>query len=70
MFSQVMAVFSVIKELIKFIKMMMDFVEKKRLRDIEERRQSLILAQQDLQKAKTDEEIFKAQSDIVKHSLK
>ncbi len=68
MFSQVMAVFTVIKELIKFIKLMLDFVEKKRIADAEHRRQEIIKASEDLRNAKTDEEIFKAQARIVKNS--
>ena len=68
MVSQILAVFSVLKELIKFIKMMMDFVEKKRIAEREERGRALAQAVKDLKVAETDEAIFDAQARIVKNS--
>jgi hypothetical protein len=66
--SQILAVFSVLKELIKFIKAMIDFADRKRLADALERELALAQAVKDLKVAETDEAIFDAQARIVKNS--
>lgn len=68
MFSQIMAVFAVLKELIAFIKSMIDLVERKKIEDRERRRQALLRATEDMKKAKTDAEIWAAQQKIVDNS--
>ena len=68
MVSQILAVFSVLKELIKFIKAMIDFADRKRLADALERELALAQAVKDLKVAETDEAIFDAQARIVKNS--
>ena len=59
---------SVIKSIYNLIKMFMDMMAKQRLADAERRRQELDKAISDLQKAKTDQEIFDAQKRIVDNS--
>lgn len=71
--SRILAVFSVLKELITLVKVLMDMVEANRVkaREVarEVARQELDKAIEELKAAKTDEEIADAQKRIVRASL-
>jgi hypothetical protein len=65
---QILAVFSVLKELINLVKLLMDMVEKNRIAEREARRQRLDKALEDMKNAKTPQEIMDAQKRIVDNS--
>jgi regulator of replication initiation timing len=68
MISQILAVFSVLKELINLVKLLMDMVEKNRIVEREAKRQRLDKALEDMKNAKTPQEIMDAQKRIVDNS--
>lgn len=66
--SQVLAIISVIKELIYFVRLLMDMAEKNRTAEREARRQRLDKALEDMKNAKTPEELMDAQKRIADNS--
>lgn len=66
----VLNILSAIKALYQLIKMFLDMMASQRLRDAEKRREALDEALEDLQKAKTEKEIWDAQKRIADNSPK
>jgi hypothetical protein len=65
---QILAVFSVLKELINLVKLLMDMVEKNRIAEREAKKQRLDKALEDMKNAKTPQELMDAQKRIVDNS--
>ena len=68
MFSQIMTIFSVLKEFFNLFKVFMDMIATKKIADAEKRRQAFEKAISDLSNAKTPEGILDAQKRIVENS--
>lgn len=66
--NQIFAIFSVLKEIISLIKMLMGVVEQNRIEEAAKKKERLNQALQDMKTAKTPEDILEVQKRIADNS--